>query len=137
MRKITKTLAAGLVAATIGTTALSAPAMAGGSFAITIQPGNQQEAQMMQTGLAFYQLFNSLQNGGSIQQYGNNNQAGLGQNGYGNNAVIYQEGNGHNGTIQQNGNNNSYGLFQFGQNTNANILQNGNGQSGVTFITGW
>ena len=137
MRKITKTIAASLVAATIGTAAMTAPASAGGSFAITIQPTTQEEAQLMQTGLALYSLFSGMANSGGIQQYGNNNQAGLGQNGYGNQGVIYQEGNGHNGTIQQNGNGNSYGLFQFGENTNANILQNGNGQTGVTFITGW
>ena len=133
-RTIVNTLAAGLVATVVGA---SAPALAGGSISFNYLPQNAQDAQMLQTGLAFYGLYNHMQSGGSIQQYGFNNLAGLGQHGAGNFGVIHQEGNSHQATLNQYGNNNSYGIFQFGQNTNANVGQYGNGQSGATFQFGW
>lgn len=133
-RTIIKTLAAGLVATVVGSTA---PALAGGSISFTYLPQNAQHAQALQTGLAFYGLYNHVQNGGSIQQFGLNNLAGLAQGGSGNLGIIHQEGNGHQATLNQYGNNNSYGIFQFGQNTNANVGQYGNGQTGATFQFGW
>ena len=132
-----KTLIAGLTAATIATMGLVAPASAGGSLSIDLQPQNARQANAMRIGLGIYSIINNAQNGGSIRQRGNNNRAGLGQNGGGNQGIIYQEGNGHNGTINQNGNGNSYGLFQFGKNTNANVRQYGNGGTGATFVFGW
>jgi hypothetical protein len=133
-RTITNTIASALVATVVGA---SAPALAGGSFSFNYQPQNARDAQMLQTGLAFYGLYNHLQKGGSIKQRGYNNSAGLGQYGSGNYGVIHQEGNGHQATLNQYGNNNSYGIFQFGRNTSANVGQYGNGQSGATFQFGW
>jgi len=136
-RKTLNILAAGLVAFSMGAVATAAPAHAGGQVSITYNPKNAKDEKALKTGLALYSLFNNVKNSGSIKQKGNNNSAGLGQNGKGNSGVIHQEGNGHNGTLQQNGNNNSYGLFQFGKNTNGNVTQNGNGRTGATVQFGW
>lgn len=136
MRK-TSTIAAALVAATIGTASLTAPALAGGSLAVTYTPTNAHDAQQLQTGLALYSLFKGIKSGGSIQQYGVGNAAGLGQYGYGNTGLIYQNGTGHQATLNQYGNANAYGVFQFGRNTTANVGQYGNGNTGATFLFGW
>jgi hypothetical protein len=133
-RMLKNTLAAALVATMVGA---SAPAFAGGSFSFSYTPQSAKDAKMLQTGLAFYGLYNHLQKGGSIKQNGFNNLAGLGQYGSGNYGVIHQEGNGHQATLNQYGNNNSYGIFQFGRNTSANVGQYGNGQTGATFQFGW
>ena len=135
--KILKTLSATLVAAALTTGALTLPADAGGSVSVTYVPGNQQDAQALQTGLLFYQLYNSVKNGASIKQLGKNNIAGIGQYGAGNTGIIHQEGKGHSATLNQYGNGNSWGIFQFGQNTNANVNQYGNGGTGATFQFGW
>ncbi len=134
---IKKTLVAGLTAATIASMSFVAPASAGGSLSIDLQPQNARQANAMRIGLGIYALINEAQNGGSIRQRGNNNRAGLAQNGGGNQGIIHQEGAGHTGTLNQTGNGNSYGLFQFGKNTNANVNQYGNGGTGATFVFGW
>lgn len=133
----TKTIAAALIAATLGTTAGAIPASAGGSVSVNVAPRTQQEADAMRFGLGLYSLYNDVKSGASVKQRGSNNTAGVAQHGRNNNGIVYQEGNGHTGTIRQNGNNNSYGLFQFGRGTSANVSQNGNGQSGMTFQWGW
>ena len=136
-QKTLKTLTAALLAATIGTAALTLPAAAGGAISFSYVPTNARDARALQHGLQLYSLFNALQNGATIRQFGMNNAAGIGQNGYGNTGIIHQEGSGHTGTLQQNGNNHAYGIFQFGQNTNANVVQSGNGQVGATVQFGW
>jgi len=136
-RKMTMSLMAGVTAAMIGSAALTAPAVAGGSISFDIKPKNDKQAKGMQAGLAIYGIVNAVQGGASIKQLGQNNMAGIGQNGGGNFGVVHQEGNGHAGTLQQNGNNNAYGIFQFGKNTNSNVVQNGNGDVGATFQFGW
>ena len=136
-RTTTKTLMVTLLAATIGTAALTGQAAAGGSFSFTLAPNNADEAQAIQAGLAIYSIVNALENGASIAQLGSNNLAGIGQNGSGNLGIVHQEGDGHSGTLQQNGNSNSYGIFQFGEGTHNDVVQNGNGQTGATFSFGW
>lgn len=128
---LTSTAALGLAMMT------AAPALAGGSFAITLVPSDADEANAMRAGLAMYSLIQGIEANGGITQNGMNNVAGILQGGSGNSAVIHQEGNGHHGTIDQQGNNNAYGLFQFGENTNADISQYGNGQTGTTIVFGW
>ncbi|MER8595829.1 MULTISPECIES: curlin [unclassified Mesorhizobium] len=135
-RNMFKTLAAVLVAGSIGQAALSAPAYAGGWVSATFAPGNARDARALATGLRFYSLYRGL-HGASIRQSGQRNAAGIGQNGRGNLGIIQQEGNGHSATLQQNGNENAYGIFQFGRNTDANVAQNGNGSGGATFSYGW
>ncbi|MER9581982.1 curlin [Mesorhizobium sp. M0276] len=135
-RNTLKTLAAVLVAGSIGQAALSAPAYAGGWVSVTFAPGNVRDAGALATGLRFYSLYRGL-HGASIRQSGHGNAAGIGQNGRGNLGIIQQEGNGHSATLQQNGNDNAYGIFQFGRTTDANVAQNGNAGGGATFSYGW
>lgn len=131
-----KTLAAALVAGSIGQTALSAPAYAGGWVSVTYAPDNARDAGALATGLRFYSLYRGL-HGASIRQSGPGNAAGIGQNGRGNLGIIQQQGNSHSATLQQNGNDNAYGIFQFGRNTDANVVQNADGGGGATFSYGW
>lgn len=136
VRNITKTAIAGLIAATIGMAALTAPAQANGQISINFNPTTADEAQAVRLGLGFYALYQGIQGSGGITQNGINNMAGVLQNGGGNFGVIHQEGNDHNGTLEQNGGGNSYGLFQFGKGTNAHVNQHG-GQTGLGFVFGW
>ncbi|WP_246018430.1 curlin repeat-containing protein [Pelagibacterium montanilacus] len=136
-KRFTKSFAAGVAAATIAMVSMIAPAQAGGQISLNYNPSNARDAQMVQMGLGIYQIVNEIERNGGIRQRGNNNTAGVAQNGGGNFGVVHQEGRGHNGTVQQNGNSNSYGLFQFGRNTNAHVNQNGNGQSGLGLVFGW
>lgn len=131
-----KTIMASLVAVTIASTALTAPAAAGGSISFTVKPKNQDEENALKAGLLIYKVV-TLAKDGQIKQNGVNNIAGLAQLGTGNFGVVHQEGNGHNGTLVQNGNDNAYGLFQFGKNTDNHVVQNGNGEAGATFSFGW
>jgi hypothetical protein len=131
-----KTVMASLVAVTVASTALTAPAAAGGSISFTVKPKNAKEEQAMKLGLGIYAIVNAV-NGGKITQNGTNNAAGLAQLGSGNFGVVHQEGSGHNGTLAQNGNGNAYGLFQFGKDTDNHVVQNGNGETGATFSFGW
>lgn len=128
-----RTLAAGTLVCLMS----ASTAFAGGSFSVTVQPGNQDEANMMRAGLGIYSVVNQFQRGGGIKQKGIKNVAGVLQNGFGNHAVVHQEGKGHNGTIQQHGNGHSYGLFQFGKGANAHVVQRGSGQTGTSFQFGW
>lgn len=131
-----KTLAAVLIAASLGTAAIATPAAAGGSLSISLAPASQDQADALRAGLTIYALANGIKNG-SIKQFGSGNSAGLAQNGSGNLGIIHQEGDGHNGTIQQNGDCNAYGLFQFGKNTDGHAVQNGDCQTGATVQFGW
>ncbi|QKV18463.1 curlin [Oricola thermophila] len=130
-------LIASLFAAAAAVSAVTAPAMAGGSISVSIAPQGPEAEQAMRAGLGIYSVVNGLQNGGNITQLGMNNLAGIAQNGSGNHGIVHQEGDGHSGTLQQNGNGNAYGLFQFGKGTDAHVVQNGNGQTGATFAWGW
>ena len=136
-RKTLKTLAAGLLAAAIGSASLAAPAAAGGFLSFSFAPANAEDAQALRTGLQLYSLFNGARQGGSIRQNGNGNEAGIAQNGRGNFGVVHQEGDGHSATLRQNGDRHSYGLFQFGRSADAQVVQDGYGESGVTFQFGW
>ena len=132
-----KILMASLVAATLGSVALTNPAAAGGSISFDIAPTNAQDAQALKAGLQIYSIVNAVQNGASIKQIGMNNLAGIGQAGSGNLGIVHQKGNGHSGTLLQNGNNNAYGIFQFGENTNGSCAQYGNNQSSLTTVFGF
>jgi len=113
------------------------PALAGGSFSITLNPQNHEQEQLMRAGLIAAGIANEMSKQGGIKQNGFGNAAGLLQNGFGNHGIVLQEGNGHNGTLQQHGSNHAYGLFQFGKNTEGHVVQNGYGQTGTTFQFGW
>ena len=134
----TRTFAAIVAAAVIGTAGLAAPAMAAGQVSISFTPTDPDQQQALGMGLQMFSLMQGLSaTGANASQNGNFNSAGFNQNGSGNHGLIVQEGDGHNGTIEQNGNNNNCGLFQFGQNTNGQCVQNGNGQSSITTVFGF
>ena len=141
--KIVKYAMAGAVALTMAastmvTPALASPANIGGSFSLTILPGNNtEEAQALRAGMLLFNIINSLENGAAVRQRGVNNSAGMRQNGLGNFGTIWQEGVGNRGVLQQNGNNNAYGIYQFGRNTDVDVSQFGNNQTGATFVFGF
>ncbi len=114
------------------------PALAGGSIAYYLTPRSASEAQMMDFGLRAYGLYKGLRGGGArIDQNGQDNSAGVAQDGGGNVGIIGQHGNGHAARLEQAGNGNSYGIFQYGRNTNADVVQQGDGGTGATFTYGW
>ena len=136
--KIATTLAAALLAASVGVTSLATatPATAGGQLTIKIKPKGR-DARALRTGLAILGVVQGLQNKARVRQYGNGNASGIAQNGSGNGALLVQNGNNHTGTIVQNGNRNGCALIQFGKGTNGSCTQNGNGQFGLILQGGW
>ncbi|MCM2291833.1 curlin [Allorhizobium sp. BGMRC 0089] len=131
-----KTLAVTLLVAGLGQAALTAPAEAGGWFSLNLAPANAEDASLMSSGLQLYSLYRGIR-GGSIEQSGYDNRAGLAQQGRGNLGIIQQHGNGHSATLRQTGHDNSYGIFQYGRNSDNEVVQNGNGGTGMTFSYGW
>ncbi|TCD14260.1 curlin [Oricola cellulosilytica] len=127
----------GAAAGLIATTALIAPASAGGSFSVEIVPTSRESASAIRTGLDLYSYYNKSRRGAVVRQYGSDNSAGIAQRGSRNYGVVHQEGTGHSGTLRQYGSDNAYGLFQFGRNTRSDVAQSGNRQSGLTFQWGW
>ncbi len=115
----------------------SLPAIAGGSFSLSFQPTNAQDANALRTAFQLYSLVKQIDQAGSIHQNGYGNRAGMRQRGLGNRGIIFQDGNGHSASLDQDGYNNSYGIFQLGKNTRANVRQRGYGQTGATIIFGW
>jgi hypothetical protein len=130
-----KTLYAALLAATIGSAALVAPAEAG-SISLNLDPKNAKQEKALKAGLTIYAIVNAVENR-SIKQNGTNNAAGLAQFGSGNLGIIHQDGDGHTGTLTQNGNNNACGLFQFGKGTSADVVQTGDDGTCATVTFGW
>lgn len=137
IRKSFRGTMAGLIATTMATTALIAPASAGGSLSIDIAPTSRDSASAIRSGLDLYSYYNHVRRGAVVRQNGSNNSAGVAQRGVRNFGVVHQEGSGHSGTLRQDGNDNAYGLFQFGRNTRSDVTQTGNRQSGLTFQWGW
>ncbi len=114
----------------------AAPALAGGSLSIAINPSNADEANAIRAGLAFYAIAQALEGNANVVQNGNGNAAGIGQFGDGNWGVVHQEGDGHTGTLSQSGDNNAFGVFQFGEGTEGHVAQSGNG-TGLLFQFGF
>lgn len=132
-------LSAGVVAATIGTAGLTAPAAA--------DPASIYDAVANRSITRHFQANpddsmasrwpGGQGNRGQIVQHGRDNSAGIGQNGRGNLGIIRQRGNDHSATLQQNGNNNSYAILQYGRGGDVDVTQTGNGQGGATFQVTW
>lgn len=119
------------------TLAPAAPAVAGGSFSVQVDPTNADEANAIRAGLAIFAIAKALEGDASILQNGMGNAAAIGQNGDGNWGVVQQEGNGHTGTLSQNGDGNAYGIFQFGEGTDGHVNQTGDYGTGLLFQVGW
>ena len=127
-----------LLALTLATsTALAAPAMAGGTLSFNFDARNGDDANAIRTGLALYSIYNDVKSNGHVSQRGLNNMAALGQRGSGNVGIVHQDGNNHNGSLNQAGNNNSYGVFQFGTGADGQVDQYGNGGAGLLFQVGF
>jgi Curlin associated repeat len=131
-------LAAGLLAFTVGATAIDAPtpAAAAGSVSVTIAPKGES-ASALRDGLFLYSWAQQLRNSARVDQKGSGNGAAVRQSGQWNWAAIFQRGRGHSATVAQNGNNNAFGVFQFGRNTSIDAAQTGNGQGGLVVQYGW
>lgn len=135
--KLARAVGVTLISTSIFATALISPAAAEGTFSISVNAHNAQDRQFIGSALQLYSIVSALKGGSGVTQRGENNNAGLRQNGWGNFGIVHQEGRGHQGSLQQIGTGNSHGLFQFGKNTNANVGQMGHGQTGATFVFGW
>lgn len=133
------TLAAALLAASLGIAALTTPAAANsGSFTYTMVPQNAKEERALRLALTAVAISNGARTkGATIKQLGSRNLAGIAQQGTNNLGVVHQQGTGHEATLTQNGDNNAYGLFQIGKNTSSHVVQNGNGGAGLTVQFGW
>lgn len=108
-------------------TALSAPAVAGGSLNFSYTARNAEEAKAIRTGLTLYRVAKDIRANGSVTQKGVANRAALAQRGRGNVGVIVQRGNNNDASLRQTGNGNSCGIFQFGGGSRADVSQDGNG----------
>ncbi|MCP3969213.1 MAG: curlin [Rhodobacteraceae bacterium] len=118
-------------------TAISAPAMAGGSVSFTYEAQNSDEANAIRAGLTLYQIVKDVETNGHITQNGMNNIAALAQGGHGNLGVIHQEGNNHNASLHQVGNHQSCGIFQFGDGASNHVTQSSNGAACISIGAGF
>jgi len=127
-----------LTALTLGaSTALAAPAVAGGVLSFEVTAQNAQQANAIHNGLIVYQVMNDIHTNGHVTQNGINNLAALGQSGHGNVGIIHQEGDNHDASLNQTGNHNSYGIFQVGDGASGHVNQTGNGEAGILFQVGF
>lgn len=129
-----RTLTALILAAA---TAMTAPAIAGGSIAFTYSAKNADEAQAINAGLTMYQIINDVKTNGHISQNGANNIAALMQGGTGNVGVIHQEGDDHQASLTQTGNDQSCGIFQFGNGASNNVTQTADGAACISIGAGF
>ncbi|HZA01656.1 MAG TPA: curlin [Hyphomicrobiaceae bacterium] len=131
-------LAAGILALTVGATAIDAPtpAAAAGSVSVSIAPKGES-ANAIRDGLFLFSWAQQLRNSARVDQKGSGNAAAVSQSGHWNWAAIFQRGRGHSATVAQNGNSNAFGVFQFGRNTSIDAAQTGNGQAGLVLQYGW
>ncbi len=118
-------------------TALAAPALAGGVLSFELNAQNANEANAIAAGLTFYKVAKDIKTNGHITQNGINNLAALGQSGHGNVGLIHQEGNNHDASLSQTGNHNAYGIFQVGEGASGHVSQHGNGGAGILFQIGF
>lgn len=132
--KIKATLAAAVIATTVGT---SAPVSAG-NFTLSLTP-HGDSADLIRHGLEIYGIVNDLKgkNKAHVNQKGRNNAAAVSQKGAGNHGLVYQRGKHHTATLTQAGRNNAFGIFQFGRATNLDAVQVGRGDVGLVFQGGW
>jgi len=125
------------VIAAAASAVLVGPAVAGGSISLSLNPQNEQQARLVQTGLAIYALTQGIEGSASVRQKGKRNNGAIRQSGGGNLGIVHQDGKGHRGSLDQAGNGNAFGLFQFGKRTDAAVNQRGNGNAGAVFQWGW
>lgn len=115
----------------------AAPARAGGSLSVELNPRNADEARAMRAGLGIYALVRGANRAAEVNQRGNRNGAAIGQRGNRNRGVVHQEGNDHDASLRQSGNGNAYGIFQFGNGAGGHVTQRGTGGTGMLIQYGW
>ncbi len=98
-------------------TALAAPALAGGTITFGYSAKNQDEANLMKLGMVAYELGKDHHKNGKITSQGAGAAAAI-LNPHGNAGIVDQYGNGHNGSMVLNGNG-----------TKCMLVQGGNGAS--------
>jgi hypothetical protein len=102
---IRATLAAGLLAFTVGAAAIDAPtpAAAAGTVSVTVTPKGES-ASAVRDGLFLFSWAQRLRNSARVDQKGSGNSAAVSQSGHWNWATIFQRGRGHSATVAQTGN---------------------------------
>lgn len=120
----------------------SVPAHAENVISLQLTPRTAQEADILRLGLALYAIDLQLRSGASIEgasieQFGRDNAAGIGQSGGGNLGLIRQRGQGHFATLAQSGHRQTYAIFQNGRGTRAEVTQSGPATAGILFQYGW
>ncbi|WP_296762823.1 hypothetical protein [Sediminimonas sp.] len=118
-------------------TAMAAPASAGGSISLEIEPRNADERRAMRAGLTLYALARHMEGDAVIRQRGDGNAAGIAQRGRGGLGIIEQDGDGHTATLSQNGDGQMYGIFQTGDGTTGHVGQRRDGDTGILIQHGW
>lgn len=115
-------------------TALAAPAMAGGTITFGYSAKNQDEANLMRLGMVVYELGKDHHKNGKITSQGAGAAAAI-LNPNGNVGIVDQYGNGHTGTMALNGNNTKCMMVQ-GGNGASNHVNAGPGETCVVFGIG-
>lgn len=114
---MTRTLTAIVLAAS---TALAAPAMAGGTITFGYSAKNQDEANLMRLGMAIYTLGKDHHDNGQITEGGVRNAVDW-VNPNTNTAYTEQNGNNHNGSMTMNGGGTKCALIQHGNGANNHV----------------
>jgi len=96
------------------------------AFTYTWVPKTQEGAEALRQ-----ELERRSQQGATVRQSGQDNQAELGQSGTGNQALVIQRGRGNSASLTQSGPGNAGALIQLGRGSTADIAQTG-GEAGVT-----
>lgn len=109
-------------------TAIAAPAMAGGTITFGYVAKNADEARLMRGGMAIYSLARDHEQNGKITNQGLGTAFGL-MTGQGNHGILEQHGNNHNGGMVLNGNS-ACALVQTGNGAN-NVVNANNGATCV------
>lgn len=128
-------LTSALIAATLlAPVARPLPALAGGSFGVTITAETPEGRHAISR---FLKLYAAGTSGATVKQAGVGNAASVAQSGKGNTAVVSQQGDGHAATVTQRGRGHRLGVFQFGKGTEVDVAQSGKKGASLVFFGGW
>ena len=114
--------------------ALPVPAVAGGSFGVTITAESREGRQAINR---FLRLYAAGSAAAEVVQKGKGNAAAISQSGRGNRTVVSQQGDDHAASVVQTGRRNRLGVFQFGEGTSVDVTQRGKKGAALVFIGGW
>lgn len=122
----------------LGLTMMSAaaPAMAGDSTTVFIEPFDERERKAIQTATGAYEIKGKRGNQASVEQNGRRNAAAVGQRGRGNGTRIVQNGCRNKATVTQDGRRNGLGVVQFGCGGDVAVNQSGRDNAGYVLVFG-